>query len=83
MDFAHLHFESFGASFWSLTTAEDDVISFSSFCLRLWKSSGRRCAGRGGTVTLRSGDETTAIGDLRVQDTSSGAGIAVKRYLYV
>jgi len=49
------HLESFGLSFLSLTTVADDVISFSSFCLRLWKSSGRRGVARDCATTLRSG----------------------------
>jgi len=54
----YLHLESFGVNFRSLTTVPDDVISFSSFCLRLWKSSRRLCAGwgaRSGMVAHLSG----------------------------
>jgi len=67
------HLESFGVNFRSLTTVPDDVISCSSFCLRLWKSSELLFAAegsRGGAVTLLpSGEERETSGELRTQPT--------------
>jgi len=64
----NLHVESFSVNFRSLTTVPDDVISFSSFCLRLWKSSGRRSSARSdrcGAATPWSDELQAVTGDLQ------------------